>query len=169
MLGNWRLLYTLKQLTRIQVAQFELHKNELVDIQMTNILPPETREDYRYHPAPPEIIPPVGENLLMHLYEHPEDADDDAFCLDRIRKKLRERLVRPQRGRGVGWGVHLKEGLNLKKTCIFGLPGLFFSALFGVIWSVKRDDVQGGSGVAAFVMAALTFTTGIVQATLEPK
>lgn len=136
---------------------------------MTNILPPKSEKDYRYSPAPPEIIPPVGENLLMHLYEHPEDADDDAFCLDRIPKKLRERLVRPQRGSGRGWGVHLKEGLNMKKMCIFGLLGLFCSALFGVIWSVKRDDVQGGFGVAAFVMAALTFTTGIVQATLEPK
>ena len=134
---------------------------------MTNVLPPKTRDDYRYRPA--EIIPPVGENLLMHLYEHPEDADDDDFCLDRIPKKLRERLVRPQRGSGIGWGVHLKEGLNLKKTCIFGLLGLFFSVLFGVIWSVKRNDVQGGFGVAAFLMAALTFTAGIVQATLEPK
>ena len=77
--------------------------------------------------------------------------------------------MRPQRSNGVGWGVHLKEGLNLKKMCIFGLLGLFFSASFGVIWSVKRDDVQGGFGVAAFVMAALTFTIGIVQVTLEPK
>lgn len=136
---------------------------------MTNVLPPETRDDYRYRPAPPEYMPPVGENLLLHLYEHPEDADDDAFCLDRIPKKLRERLVRPQRSSGVGWGVHLNEGLNPKKMCIFGLLGLFFSASFGVIWSVKRDDVQGGFGVAAFVMAALTFTIGIVQATVESK
>ena len=74
----------------------------------------------------------------------------------------------PQRGKEVEWGVYSNEGLNLK-MCIFGLLGLFFSALFGAIWSVKRDDVQGGFGVAAFLMAALTFTTGIVQATLEPK
>ena len=84
---------------------------------MTNVLTPETRDDYRYRPA--EIIPPVGENLLMHLYEHLEDADDDAVCLDRIPKKLRERLVRPQRGSGVGWGFHSREGLNLKKMCNF--------------------------------------------------
>ena len=77
--------------------------------------------------------------------------------------------MRLQRGRGVGWGVYFNEGLNLKKMCIFGLLGLFFSALFGVIWSVKRDDVHGGFSVAAFLMAALTFTTGIVQATLKPK
>ena len=70
---------------------------------MTNVLPPKNREDYRYSPTPSEIIPPVGKNLLMHLYEHREDADDDAFCLDRILKKLRERLVRPQRGGGIGW------------------------------------------------------------------
>ena len=169
MQGKWRPWFSLKQLMCINFVQFELHKNELVDIRMTNALPPETRDDYRYRPAPPEHMPPFGKNLLMHLYEHPEDADDDAFCLDRIPKKLRERLVRPQRSSEVGWGVHLNEGLNLKKMCIFGLLGLFFSASFGVIWSVKRDDVQGGFGVAAFVTAALTFTIGIVQATLEPK
>ena len=169
MQGKWRRCFTLKQLTRIQFVQFELHKNELVGIQMTNVLPPKNREDYRYSPTPPEIIPPVGENLLMHLYEHPEDADDDTFCLDRIPKKWRERLLRPWRGGGIGSGVHLKKGLNLKKTCIFGLLSLFFSALFRVIWSVKRDDIQGEFGVAAFLMAALTFTTGIVQATLEPE
>ena len=136
---------------------------------MTNVLPPKNREDYRYSPTPPEIIPPVGENLLMHLYEHPEDADDDAFCLDRIPKKLSRILGRPQRGGGIGWAVHSNEGLSLKRVCIYGLLGLFFSALFGVIWSVKRADIQGEFGVAAFLMAALTFTTGIVQATLEPE
>ena len=82
---------------------------------------------------------------------------------------MRERLVRPQRGGGIGWGVHLKEGLNLKKTCILGPLRLCFSGLFGVIWSVKRDVLQGGFGVAVFLTATLTFTTGIVQATLEPK
>ena len=122
-----------------------------------------------YCATPPDFIPPDSENLLMHLYEHPQDADDDTFCLDRIPKKLRERLVRPQRGRGVGWGVYFNEGLNLKKMCMFDLLGLLFSALFGAIWSVKRKDVQGEFGVAAFLMAALTFTTGIVQANLEPK
>ena len=126
MQGKRRRWFTLKQLTRIQFVQFELHKNELVDIQMTNVLPPKNREDYRCSPTPPEIIPPVGKNLLMHLYEDAKDADDDALCLDRIPERLRELLVRPQRGGGIGWDVHSKEGLNLKKTCIFGLLGLVF-------------------------------------------
>ena len=165
MRGRWTRL-SLKQLTRIQFVQFELHKNELVDIRKTNDLPPENRDDYRYCPIPAEVIPPVGENILMHLYDHPEDADDDAFCLDRVPKKLRERLTYSQR---IGWGVSFSESLNVKKICIFGLLGLFLSAAFGVAWSINRDDVQGGFGVAAFVLAAMTFITGILQATLETK
>ena len=69
---------------------------------------------------------------------------------------------------GSAGGVHFNEGLDIKMR-IFGLLGVFFSTLFGVMWCVKRDDVQGRFGVATFLMAALTFTTGIVQANLEPK
>ncbi|KAL2040704.1 hypothetical protein N7G274_006683 [Stereocaulon virgatum] len=146
MRGLWTSWFSLKQLTRIQFVQFELHKNELVDIRKLNDLPPETSDDYRYRPVPPEVIPPIGENLLMHLYDHPEDADDDGFCLDRVPKKLRERLTCSQR---IGWGVNFSEGLNVKRVCVLGLIGLFTSAAFGIAWSIKRNDVQGGFGVAA--------------------
>ena len=92
MQGKWRPWFSLKQLMRIEFVQFELHENELVDIRMRNVLRPETRDDYRYRHAPPEYMPLIGEKLLMHLYEHAEDADDDPFCLDRIPKKLRESI-----------------------------------------------------------------------------
>ena len=166
MRGLWNSWFSLKQLTRIQFVQFELHKNELVDVRKLNDLPPETRDDYRYRPVPPEIIPPIGENLLMHLYDHPEDADDDGFCLDRVPKKLRKRLTCSQR---IGWGVNFSEGLNVKKVCVLGLIGLFTSTAFGMAWSIKRNDVQGGFGVAAFVLMALSFVTGILQAVLDTK
>ena len=77
--------------------------------------------------------------------------------------------MRPQRGRGVEWGICLKEGLKLKETCILGLLSLFFGAVFGVNGSVKRDDIQGGFSIPTFLMAALTLTTSIVQTTLEPE
>ena len=62
---------------------------------------------------PAEVIPPVGENHLMHLYDHPEDAEDSAICLDKVPKKMRERLrMCPQRGTGIGWGIYFVEGLH---------------------------------------------------------
>ena len=39
MQGKRRRWFTLKQLTRIQFVEFELHKNDLADIQITNVLP----------------------------------------------------------------------------------------------------------------------------------
>ena len=148
-----------------------MYKSELVDIRKENDIPPEGKKDeYRYRPMPAELIPPVGENHMMHLYEHPEEAEDTAVCLNKVPKKVRERLqVCPQRGTGLGWGVHFIEGLHWVKLWMLGLSGLIASVLFGVCWSILRDDVQGGFGVSACMMMGLTFTTGVVQAALAPK
>lgn len=161
----------MKSLKKIQFVQFEMYKSELVDIRTINDVPPETRKDeYKYHPVPAEVIPPVGENHLMHLYEHPEDAENTGICLDKIPKKLRQRLlVCPDRGTGLGWGIHFVEGLNWMKLWVIGLAGFIASVAFGVSWSVAKDDIQGGFGVTACMMVILTFTTGILQAALEPK
>lgn len=172
MRGRWISIFSLKKLIKIRFVKFELHRKELVDILKTNeVIPPENKKnEYRYNPTPPETIPPVGENHMMHLYDHPEDADDAAVCLDRIPKKLRERLkVCPQRRTGLGWGVHFVEGFHWVKFCIMGLIGLISCVGFGICWSRFKDDVQGGFGVTACMMVGLTFTTGVVQAVLDPK
>lgn len=171
MRGRWNSIFSLKTLKSIQFVQFEMYKSELVDIRKTNDIPPETKKDeYRYQPIPAEVIPPVGENHLMHLYDHPEDAEDTGVCLQKIPKKVRERLlVCPNRGTGLGWGLHFVEGLNWTKLWWLGLVGFLTSIAFGVSWSVVKDDIQGGFGVTACMMVMLTFTIGILQAAFEPK
>ncbi|KAG7008227.1 hypothetical protein G7Y79_00006g018470 [Physcia stellaris] len=74
----------------------EMYKSELVDIRKLDDLPPEEKKDeYRYNPVPADIIPPVGENHMLHLINHPTHAEEDGFVLDRIPKKLKERLLVP--------------------------------------------------------------------------
>lgn len=126
MRGRWVSIFSLRQLRSIRFVKFEMYPSTLVDIRKTNDIPPETHKDeYRYRPVPAEVIPPIGENHLMHLYDHPEDAEDTAICLDKVPKKLREPLlVCPQRGTGLGWGIHFVEGLHWIKLWILGFIGL---------------------------------------------
>ena len=118
MRGHWGSLFTLRQLVSIRFVQFEMYKSELVDIRKVDDIPPESKKkDYRYRPMPAELIPPVGPNHMMHLYEHPDHAEDESVCLNRIPKKLREKLqLRPNQGTGIGWGIHFVEGANWIKV-----------------------------------------------------
>lgn len=164
-------MLSLKQLVSIRFVQFEMYKSELVDIRKVDDIPPESKKkDYRYRPIPAELISPVGPSHMMHLYEHPDHAEDDSICLDKIPKKMREKLrLCPNRGTGLGWGIYFTEGLNWFKIWIFGSAGLLSSVLFGLLWSILRADVQGGFGVTACMMVGFTFTIGILQAAFEPR
>lgn len=165
------MLLSLKKMTSIDFVQFEAYKSDLADVKKENDLPPESKSnEYRYRPMPADVIPPVGRNHMMHLYEHPDHAEDLGICLDRIPKKMKERLVIcPNRGTGVGCGVHFSEGLNWLLLYILGLLGLSLGILFGVLWAKFKNDVQGGFGIAACIMLGFTFTVGIVQAAFEQK
>jgi hypothetical protein len=118
---------------------------------------------------PAEVIPPVGENHLMYLYDHSEDAKDSAICLDKVPKKIRERLgMCPQRGTGIGWGIYFVEGLHWTKLWMSGMLGFVLSVALGIAWASFRSDVQGGFAIAACMMVGLTFTIGIIQSAMEP-
>ena len=171
MRGRWLTLCSLKQLKAIRFVNFEMYPSQLVDIRKTHDIPPPIlKNEYRYLPMPAEVIPPVGENHLMHLYNHPEDAEDSPICLEKVPKKMRERLgLCPRRGTGIGWGIHFVEGLSWTRLWLFGMLGFLISISFGVAWARIRDDIQGGFQIASCVMTGLTLTTGIVQAVLEPN
>ena len=170
--GQWASYFSLWKMAEIQFVKFGLHKHQLIDIKEKNDLPPASlKNEYRYQPIPAETIPPIGKNHLMHLYEHPDHADDVPFCLERIPKKLREHLILSQNQAPglLGWGVYFAEGFDWPKFWVFGSVVLSLSVLFGVCWSTLRQDVQGGFGVTACMMVAVTFTTGVVQAAVEQR
>ena len=169
--GHWASYFSLWKMAEIQFVKFGLHKHQLIDIKEKNDLPPASlKNEYRYQPIPAETIPPIGTNYLMHLYEHPDHADDGPFCLERIPKKVREQLrLSPHQAPGLlGWGVYFAEGFNWPKFWVFGSVLLSLSVLFGLCWSTLRQDIQGGFGITACMMVAVTFTTGVVQAAVDP-
>lgn len=142
MRGRWVSAFSLRRLSSIRFVQFEVYPSTLVDIRKTDDIPPETHKDeYRYGPIPAEVISPIGENHLMHLCDHPEEAEDTAGCLDKVPKKLRERLGGcPERGTGLGWGIHFVESLRWTKLWVLGFVGLWMSIAFSIAWSRIKND-----------------------------
>jgi hypothetical protein len=143
-----------------------MYKSELVDIKKQNELPPPQDKDYRYAPAPPDTIPPVGNNYLMHVFQHPDCAEDEPLCLSKFPKKLKEKLL-CRGGIKPGWGLQFIEGWDAKKLWMIGF--LFFglgSLTIGVLWAVFRHSIQDAFAIAAYMVAFGTMTVGTVQAFL---
>jgi hypothetical protein len=123
--------------------------------------------DYTFFPS--DLIPPVGSHYLMHLFHHAEDYEDELITYKRIPKKRGVKLRVPDReDTCMGWGIHLVEGFLPHRiwtllTSFFG----FVSFVFAVAWSVKKGDIQGAFGIAAYVAAMGTLVLGCCVAYLE--
>ncbi|MCJ1300976.1 hypothetical protein MMC08_003775 [Hypocenomyce scalaris] len=157
-------LLSFETLVSIKFVKFEVFKNYLTTIVKVPDLPPPSHKA-EYCPCSNSTEPPIGENLLMHYYHHPHDADDALVWFDRIPKKLHRRVhLDDNRRTDVGWGVHLIEGLDWSKLWALGLIGLLLSLLFGVLWSVFAGSIQNGFAVAGCIMTVLTCALGMAQA-----
>jgi hypothetical protein len=105
----------------------------------------------------------------MHLLHHPEDHEDEQITYKRIPKKRGFKLrVSDQEDVAIGWGIHLVEGfLPYKVWALFTNIFAVVSVVFGVTWAVKRGDVQGAFGVAAYICAFATLIIGCCVAYFE--
>lgn len=143
-----------------------LYHHQLVDIQKRDDIPPESRRnEYDYFPMPADTVPPIGPNLLMHFFNHPEDAPPSRIVLSCIPKRKRDKLEPcPIRGSSLGWGIDVATGPNELKLFVCGLIACLCSLTFGVIWTVRQKDIQGGFGVAGFMFATLGFAIASLKA-----
>ncbi|KAF1846203.1 uncharacterized protein K460DRAFT_355913 [Cucurbitaria berberidis CBS 394.84] len=171
---NWA---RLRGLTTIEFVQFEVHRNRFADIRATPSMPPNSasppastpdpekpqapsRHPYTFEPI--DLLPPVGSTYLLHLFKHPNDYDGELVTYLRSPKR-RERL-----GFGMGWGINLVEGFLAQRVwmVVMGICGLG-SVAFAVMWTVKKNDVQGAFGVAQWVLGFAVLLVGGIQAWLE--
>lgn len=149
----------LRGLATIEFVQFEAHRNRFADIRKVPDVPLPGRADYAFEPS--DLLPPVGSRYLLHLFRHPEDYDGELITYLRAPKKSgRLRL-------GVGWGINLVEGFLAERVWI-GLSAMFAlgSLVFGVVFAVKKHDVQGAFGVAAWIVTLGALAAGWLQACL---
>jgi len=147
------------------IIQFDMYRNAIADIRMSPSLPPvEAFQDYTYHPMPADKMPPLGPNLLMHFYEHPDHAEVLPTLLKKFPRKLRQKLEAcPQRGSSVGWGIQFIEGIDTLMLFCFGTFGFAICLLIATTWTVVRQDIQGGFGIGGFLLAFILFCVGVIQ------
>lgn len=141
-----------------------------MDIKKCPDVPTEAQayNSYSFDPLPAETNPPIGSNLLTHLLEHPEDAEDLPVLYHKFPKKLRAKLkVCPKKGSAVGWGIEFVEGLNWFTVFLCGCLGFMAALVSAIVWSVVRSDVQGGFAIAAFMLAFLCFCLGIARTEIQ--
>ena len=169
--GNFSFL-SLKAIKSIRFVRFEVYSQKLVDVLTSPDMPDNRRSDqYSYRPVPAEFIPPIGENHMMHLYNHPEETEHTAVCLEKVPKKIEGLAWLPTHpgGSKIGWGLHFVEGLDIKKLSVWGFIGVMISITFGVAWFLVKGDLQSGFAVAACMLTGLIFTTGLIQAAYALK
>lgn len=143
-----------------------MYRKEFVDIHDSPSVPDrdneeEARQNYVYDPLPARSNPPIGPNLLMHLFQHPEHADVQPVLYGKIPRKLRDRLEPcPVKGSAVGWGVHFTEGVDWVALFSYGCIGFSCSLIFAVAWSIARGDIQSGFAIGSFMVAFVGFCLG---------
>ncbi|PVH98480.1 hypothetical protein DM02DRAFT_45421 [Periconia macrospinosa] len=166
---GWFKWARLRGLSRIEFAQFEVHRNRFADIRAVPSMPPvsspSSEKSPSQHPytfVPHDLMPPVGSAYLMHLFKHPEDYEGENSTYQRAPKR-RERL-----GSGMGWGINLVEGFQAQKVWAVIMLGFGIgSAVFAVLWTMKRGDVQGAFGVASWIVTLAGLGVAGLQAWLD--
>ncbi|KAI8943819.1 hypothetical protein NX059_001792 [Plenodomus lindquistii] len=141
-------LYTVQ---RIKFVKFKLLQRYEIDA-LEPGLPPITESHYAYDPRPPGLVPPIGNNILMHRFNSPKECYTDDICLKQIPKRINER---PTPGLApdlhTGWGMYLEEGLDMERICALLLAVFVTSGIFGLIWGICRRSLQDGFTVAGFI------------------
>ncbi|KAF7895423.1 hypothetical protein EAF00_007237 [Botryotinia globosa] len=168
MRGRFLNLISLKTLKSIKFVHFEMYRSSLIDVRQKDVIPPPDHIEYRYSPAPPEVIPPIGDNHLMHLFLHPDHADEDTVCLDRFPKKLKEKLsCKKGQPTNFGWGLEFVEGWDMKSIWIvafivFGIGSL----LLGILWAVYKHSIQDAFTIAGYMVSFTAISVGAIQSLL---
>ncbi|KAI0529787.1 hypothetical protein GGR58DRAFT_290158 [Xylaria digitata] len=147
----------------LQFVKFEVFRNKLADVRVCPSMPTASNE-YAYDPMPPDAIPPIGPNLLMHLFENPDHADVTLFLYNRFPKKLRAQLEAcPIKGSSIGWGIEFVEGVDWHIVFVTTCLGFLFCLIFAVAWAATKGDIQGGFGIASFLLAFVVFCSGALH------
>ncbi|PMD55295.1 uncharacterized protein K444DRAFT_634131 [Hyaloscypha bicolor E] len=152
---SWISFWTLQN---IKFARFELYENEFVDIRKPDEVPPPNRDhEYRHGPPnPPELQPPLGSNLLMHSFIHPEKIGCGKRRLRQIPRRLKERLSLAEDDQdNIGWGLQFVEGWNRKRLVAIVSTGIA-SLLIPIIFPALDHNIQKAAAISSFMLSLVT-------------
>jgi hypothetical protein len=112
--------------------------------------------EYDCNPSgPPDTWPPVCPEFMMHMYHSPQCiAEDDTSILEQLPKKMDCKLDESTGVPSEGWGLYFQEDIDISTIIAVVFIALFVaSLLFLVLWTIFKDDIQGASGVSAYIVA----------------
>ena len=162
--NRWLSFISLQTLTGIKFVKFEMYrKSQSIDIRLKNDIPPPENRDYCYTPVPVDLIPPVGENRLMHLFNNPDCAEDVLACVDRFPKKRKKKLACDDKAIVPGWGLDLEEGVCKKKTAIVYMVCMLVSSIWGIMWTILGHDIGGAFTVSAYIIGIMVPLVTLMQ------
>ncbi|KAH7240532.1 hypothetical protein MRS44_012931 [Fusarium solani] len=152
-----------RRVASIEFVKFEFFLSELVNIQQCPSLPGrQDRAEYDFEQV--DLDPPIGPNLLSHLFENPDHAEVLPVLFNRIPKKMRKRLSAcPRKGSSTGWGISFVESLDTFAVFLCGCIGFTLSLVAAVVYTVIMGDIQGGFAIGAFLLAFVLFCGGCLH------
>ncbi|KAI7759632.1 hypothetical protein LZL87_014155 [Fusarium oxysporum] len=119
--------------------------------------------DYECSPVPSKLSPPIGPRLMMDLFTKPEDIKPNSeLVLRQLPKWLGGQLPSQCAEMKEAWGIYYKEDWDWTK--IWWILGLGFfppSLLFGILWGILKQDIQGAFGIASWWMTGAAIMIGI--------
>ncbi|KAF2660986.1 hypothetical protein K491DRAFT_504801 [Lophiostoma macrostomum CBS 122681] len=128
-------------------------------------VPPPENTEYEFNPRLPKWSPPIGPQLMMDRFTHPDEIQpDDRWIIDQLPKRAKGKLERATTSSELqeAWGIYFKESLDLVKIWIIVAVGFVLpSLLFGVLWGHLRNDIQGAFGVASVWITCGTVFMGL--------
>ncbi|KAK6840062.1 hypothetical protein PG987_005928 [Apiospora arundinis] len=157
--------------TRVEYVNFELiqrrQTGECVgNYQIDSI--PSIKEvmarQYTFWPCPPAIgSVPIQSHIFMHSFLTPGDHGTTRD-FERLPKKVNTKLTcsagaTNARQVPMGWGIYIVEDLNTPLLASLLLAILLLVLIVTAVWSIHKDDIQGGMGIGQF---ALAFVTGVL-------
>jgi hypothetical protein len=115
-------------------------------------MPPRKSTEYDFQPRTLEP-PPMPPEVFIHYLEHGEgDLNPNRNeWLGHLPKRVNKHDSACD-----GYGIHVIEGPNRWNIFLMTMIVLICTVVVGVVYSVKGGDVQGGTGIAALVMACYT-------------
>jgi hypothetical protein len=68
------------------------------------------------------------------------------------KRRLQGELQATKDELATGWGLHIEEGWHLPTIYCCFVVIILFSLIFGIVWSVTRNDIQGAFAVSGFAL-----------------
>lgn len=135
----------------IHFVEFEIRPKALADCLLFSQIPPLSKKAIEYEWETTSTLPPIGSKYLLYLLEHPEGTANYDTCLRRFPKKLKHRLECARGAENKGWGIYFGEKRGI---------GLWLAV--GVVWNVKKGDMQGAWAVASWIVSVVAIMMLII-------